>query len=336
MNAPYSGQRVGGLRPFKKTRRMAWENFFDDFSSIGSRWTARTNGTGSVTASDSNAVLDEGGTGTSAVAALVLNEPLDFTRSWIAYACVRWTGASFPGAYPPPMMAIVDSAGIPTVGTNATWNSIRRLWFENQLSGTVGTNRWQCRFRQNNGTLVHWMNDASNAWGTIFEYSWRWADNDNYLIIGFRWDAAAGLMHWAGWVIDDESTSTETNGIRMVVAPSGRAFGNGNAQIDQIDNAGYLVLGHLVNDAGGLNQIHRYEWFALYEFNGVNDEHIWYSVKQRTTANYELYHATCPMGLRVAGHPLWFPDADLINSAIWSRGTDVFHQGLYVYDTVND
>lgn len=320
---------------------MVQVNFKDHFDSIDSgRWTSLTNGTGSVTASDSNAVLDEGGSATSAAAALVLTEPLDLSLDWIAYSCFRWDAASMPGAYTPPPFSIIDSSGTPAVMSNASWNSARRVWFENQISGGgVEFNRFAVKFRQSTGLEYLWQNDSSNQWSTSFEYSWRWPNEDNYLICAFHYTAAgSGTLRWAGWGIDNEVTTNNNTGMRLAVAPTARIFGTGTAEIDPIDDDAYLVLGHPVNDAGGLDATLSVEWCALYEVEGHNDEHAWTSRKEAFGSSYTIHHHTCPRGMRQNGTSLWFPDPDArgTNSALFSLSSEDYHNGPFVYDDQHD
>jgi hypothetical protein len=151
---------------------MVLTEFFDDFSSIStSRWTAATAGNGTVTASDSNAVLDEGGTANGDVAALILDEVLDFTADWVFAVCLKVTGATTT-AHSPNLVGIYDSADtIPSVGTQAAQNTAHRIFVENQMNITTAANsRFQYRFKNPSATVYTWRN-ATDDWSTSFEHS---------------------------------------------------------------------------------------------------------------------------------------------------------------------
>lgn len=311
---------------------MTVTEFFDDFSSIDTdRWQTRTSGSGSVTASGSNAVLDEGGTNNDDCAAIVLKEALDFTAEWIFACMVKINGAA--PSYAPNLVGIYDDSAVPDIGTNSSRSSRQRFYIENQIgTSTPSNNRHMYKFRNPSGSTRQWRG-ANEDWSSAFAYSHVGPNENNYCLLVIHHKPGSGLRI-CGYGRDQEDTNSNHDGIRLRGSTTFVDFGAGANNIDGIDNAGYLVIGDIVNDAGGYDHTVSVEWASMFVVQGDDAETAFVSCADNS-ANpfpYDIHQFVCPLGAIQAGHPLYVPlDEHPDSTEVISRGSDDYVQDASVF-----
>ncbi len=235
-------------------------SFFDDFSSIDTgRWGTSVGGGGSVTSSDSRAIIDPGGSADADAAILYLKATIDITKSQVIAVCMKESGA-VPGADVPAMMSLLDKSTAPAVTTESNWTAQRRMWFENQSSATESSERVQFKLRDTGGTVLTWRKTAKD-WSTSFQHSHsNFKYSHNYHVWVFYIDGDNNRVRMLGFVQGKASVSPHC-GLMLFTDTGWRTWGT---DVDGVDNDLYLVFGDGRTDNGAaIDVIDTIEWVAV-------------------------------------------------------------------------
>lgn len=153
------------------------QNFLDHFpgSSLDSRWTSVTGGSGTVTVSDSEVTFNSP---VNADAAFIyFNTKLDKTKSqlWL-FAFERTTGGAG--------FMLIEKTTAPVVEDFSTFSPRRRANFNYSTISNLGISfeRWN-----SSDVRQHW-NEATQAWEAVTKHSIDRVSDDNYFILGFEID----------------------------------------------------------------------------------------------------------------------------------------------------
>ena len=121
---------------------------FWDFESGGvpSSLLQRTGGSGSVSVSGGELVIDAGGTVAADRAAVVYDTALDTSKYVVMAAKIRVSGDN-PSTFYPNMIGLYDSATAPTGMANSARLTAQRIWVEDRSTGTASTSEWKGQFK---------------------------------------------------------------------------------------------------------------------------------------------------------------------------------------------
>lgn len=228
-------------------------NFLDHFdSTLDSRWTAVTSGTGAVTTTDSYLKCDAPA---NSAAFVYRNVKLDKTKSqlWLVCAAEQIAGGGTEG---PLHLLVVNGASAPAAdtGANIVAKTVIRRVFDS-ADTSIQDEHWTA------GDVRNLWNPATPAWETGFNSSIPDARLDDYYIVGLEIDGANSRWRLLGIGQSFATAGTYEfdQGWRLFSLTDWVTWANTRSNADL-----WLVLGHPYNDQAGARET-RIEWVRYAE-----------------------------------------------------------------------
>lgn len=249
-------------------------NFLDHFpgSSLNTRWTSVTSGTGSVSVTDSYAECATGASGNDAF--FYNGTKLDKTKSQLWTICIAPTTAA-QGVQT--FFTVINKSTAPVADTYANFNPNIRIFAD--IVGGTNSDEFRMDYYDTSHVQTRW-NGSGSSWGAT-DPAFSPVRADDYSIMAFEIDGPNLKWRMLGWCKTYISGYTSEQGLRMFALTDWINWSSLQTTSDL-----WLLLGNPFTDnsPGGF----RFEWVRYAENNAPVQ--AWSAVKQNLAGVHRLRH----------------------------------------------